>query len=211
MENGTITNSRTRGVAWIAGTLFVGGLALPFAVFGTLVSLGHNPQTSAAIISMTVAVGFAGLLAFVLALIAWRHPIGKVTTIGTVVLAIAATVLLLRSGPELDGTWKGVLMENADGSSVNLKSEIYRLNIKGDKFHLINSLIVTDQDRLPSEYKGFFTYDTTARPRTFGAGGNGTNVKSVYVDWHGTYELDGDTLTLHWTRGGKLVLSRVNN
>jgi hypothetical protein len=170
MENGANTNSRTRAVAWIAATLFVGGMLLPFAVFGVLVSLRHNPRTSAATISMAVGLGFVSFLAFVLALIGWRHAIGKVTAIGTVALAIAATVVLLRSGPELDGTWKGLLMEYPlEGGKVyrvNLEGRVYRLTIASDKFYVTSDVGFVADDGLPAEYEGVFSYDATARPKT---------------------------------------------
>jgi hypothetical protein len=58
MQDGSST---TRGVAWIALLLLVGGLFLPLATFVVLVTFAEVPRTSAGTISLAVGVGFAWL------------------------------------------------------------------------------------------------------------------------------------------------------
>jgi hypothetical protein len=53
MQDGSST---TRGVAWMALVLFVGGLLLPFAAFVILISFADLSRTSAA----TIAIGGIG-------------------------------------------------------------------------------------------------------------------------------------------------------
>jgi hypothetical protein len=77
MRDGTST---TRSLAWVALSLFVAGLLMPFLLFAAL-RLAKLPPTAAA----QIAFGFgtaSELLAFVLGLVGWRHTPGKVAFLG---------------------------------------------------------------------------------------------------------------------------------
>jgi hypothetical protein len=91
MHNGSST---TRGIAWLALFLFVGGLLCPFVLFVALTALAKMSPDSAT----GIAMGFGAiseLLGLVLGIIGWRHTAGKVATIGVGLLVALALVGML--------------------------------------------------------------------------------------------------------------------
>jgi len=192
MQDGS---SSTRGVAWIALLLLVGGLFLPLATFVVLITLAGVPRASAATISMAVGVGFAWLLALVLGVVDWRHAAGKITAIGGVMLGVFATVVVWQQfrhpTAELDGTWQAVRFESENGTNDNVAASITRLTIAGEKFK--NSVL--------GDVEGFITTDPTQNPKTFDAGARRAD-PPMTLDWSGIYEIEGDTLKLSF-RGSK--------
>src|SRR5687767_8510206 len=112
-------SSSTRGVAWIALVLLLGGLLLPLATLVGLTRFADVSLASAATITVAVAVGFAWALSLALAVVGWRQTAGKITAIASVVLGVLAAFVVWQqfSQPtsELDGTWQGVQWEGWDG------------------------------------------------------------------------------------------------
>jgi uncharacterized protein (TIGR03067 family) len=177
-------SSTTRGVAWIALALLVGGLVVPLTTFVVLTRLADVSPTSAAAIALAVGVGVAWLLSLALAVVGWRHAAGKITAIGGVMLGVLASVVMWQqfSQPtsELDGTWQGVQWEGEDGNRSDVGAVAMRMTIAGEKLKMTHPVGPID---------GFIFTDATQNPKTFHAGGNSLN-------WVGIYKRDGDTLTL---------------
>src|SRR5262245_56805584 len=131
-------SNTTRGVAWIALLLLVGGFFLPLATFLVLVTFAEVPRTFAGTISLATGVGFAWLLALVLGVAGLRHVAGKVTVIGAVILGGLATFVVWQQfrhpTRELDVTWQAVRFETENGTSDNTTAAMTRLTIAGEKF-----------------------------------------------------------------------------
>lgn len=182
-------SNHTRGVAWIALALLLGGLLLPLATFVGLTRFADVSPASAATITVAVAVGFAWALSLALAVVDWRHAAGKFTVVGGVVLGVLAAVVMWQHfgqpTSELDGTWQGVQWEGSDGHRSDIGAVAMRMTIAGEKLKMTHPAGPVD---------GFILTDATQNPKTFHAGGGNMN-------WVGIYKLDGETLTLCMNNG----------
>ena len=75
------SSKTTRGIAWLALSLFVGGLLLPFPLYALLTSFAVTPRDTATFIAIGVGM-VSGFLALILGIVGWRNIEGKIAALG---------------------------------------------------------------------------------------------------------------------------------
>ena len=72
----------SRRIGWLALSLFVGGLLLPFALYELLKEVVKMPIDRSSYLSLGVG-AVCELMALIFGVVGWRHPNGKVAGIGS--------------------------------------------------------------------------------------------------------------------------------